>query len=68
MQKTDHKDQLRALAVELFGCSDRAERWLQTPRAFLPGQPPISPLAMAETAAGAKNAAERLHRVAYGNF
>lgn len=55
-----------SLAEALYDDETRAKRWLEKPGAFVPGEPPISPLALAATEAGARIVESVIQRVAYG--
>lgn len=55
-----------SLAEALYDDEARAKRWLEKPGAFVPGEPPITPLALAATEAGARIVESVIQRVAYG--
>lgn len=55
-----------ALAEALYDDEARAKRWLEKPGVFVPGEPPIAPLALAATEAGARIVEAVIQRVAYG--
>ena len=55
-----------SLAEALYNDEERAKRWLGKPGAFVPGEPAISPLALAATEAGARIVESVIQRVAYG--
>jgi putative toxin-antitoxin system antitoxin component (TIGR02293 family) len=55
-----------SLAEALYDDEVRAKQWLGKPGAFVPGEAPISPLALAATEAGARIVESVIQRVAYG--
>lgn len=57
-----------AEAVELFGDEKVALSWFRAPADYLEGEPPISPMALAATDAGARLIESRIRRTAYGIF
>lgn len=57
-----------AEAVELFGDEAAALRWLNTPQAFIEGQPPVAPLHLAAKDAGARLIENLLRQTAHGVF
>jgi putative toxin-antitoxin system antitoxin component (TIGR02293 family) len=59
---------LFAQAVELFGDEAQAKAWLAAPGPYLSGSPPLSPLELAVTDAGARMVEGMLLRTAHGIF
>lgn len=57
-----------AEAVRLFGDEEAALEWLNTPADYLPGRPPITPMALAATDAGARLIESHIRRTAHGVF
>lgn len=57
-----------AEAVQLFGDDAAALRWLNTPQAFIAGDPPIAPLHLAAKDAGARLIEGLLRQTAHGVF
>lgn len=57
-----------AEAVELFGSEEAALQWLNTPQAFIPGEPMLSPLHLAAKDSGARLIESHMRRTAYGIF
>lgn len=53
-------------ALELFGEERAALHWFNAPAAYLHGQPPITPMALAATDAGARLIESHIRRTAYG--
>lgn len=57
-----------AEAVELFGNAKAALEWLKTPASYLSGQPPITPMELAASDAGARLIESHIRRTAHGIF
>lgn len=57
-----------AEAVELFGDEAAALNWLNTPQTFIPGDAPISPMALSSKDSGARLVEALLRRTAHGMF
>lgn len=57
-----------AEAVELFGNAEAALQWLKTPATYLQGQPPITPMELAASDAGARLIESHIRRTAHGIF
>ncbi len=55
-------------AAELFGSEDAAKEWMHTERAFIPKHPPMSPLELCKTDAGARSAETMLLKTSHGIF
>lgn len=55
-----------AEAVELFGDEKTALDWCNTPADYLQGQPPVTPMMLAATDAGARLVESHIKRTAYG--
>jgi uncharacterized protein (DUF2384 family) len=59
------QETIRALALEVFGDADKAERWLHRPNRALHG---ITPLQAAEDDQGAREVETLLGRISHGLF
>jgi len=57
-----------AEASQLFGSEDAALAWLNTPAEYLPEQPPVTPMALAASDAGARLVESHIRRTAHGFF
>ncbi len=57
-----------AEAVELFGDEAAALNWLHAPQVFIPGDAPISPMALAAKDSGARLVEALMRRTAHGMF
>jgi putative toxin-antitoxin system antitoxin component (TIGR02293 family) len=57
-----------AEAVQLFEDEATALAWLNAPSEYLPGQPPITPMALAASDAGARLIESHIRRTAHGMF
>ncbi len=57
-----------AEAVELFGDEAMALQWLKTPAAYIPDQPPITPLELSAKDSGARLIEAHIRRTTHGVF
>lgn len=57
-----------AEAAQLFGKEDAALKWLNTPADYVPGQMPITPMALAASDCGARLIASHINRTAWGVY
>lgn len=57
-----------AEAVQLFGNEEAALKWLNTSADYVPGQLPITPMALAVSDCGARLIESHIHRTAWGIY